>query len=540
MNSLILKHVLKNSLEHGKAQVKSVVSKVLGEDPKLRKNVKKVVEEISTTINTVDAWPENKKKKELLKLWPNAFEKKEEKEKCLPELKGKNKVFRFAPNPNGAATLGSSRGIVINGEYAKKNKGIFICRFDDTDPGTKRPLLDAYEWYVEDITWLGYKPDKVVILSDRLDIYYKRAAELIDKGVCYVCSCKAEKFQKLKAKAKPCPHRGQDKAKTKQLWEKMLSGKMEHGDAVLKIKTDLKNPNPAVRDWTCFRIIKIPHPLTGEKYCVWPLLDFAGAIEDHEQKVTNIIRGKDLRDSTTRQKYLYDYMGWTYPVTNYWGRVAVHEFGKLSTSGINKRIKQGEFFSWDDPRVPSIRALRRRGFKPEALREFWFSFGLSEKDVSASMRSLEAVNKKYIEESDRYYFVPNPKKIVVKNIPELDVKLKKHPEKPGIRAKYKFKGENTFYVPEIPKKEFRLKGAFNVKAGKYSGRDLKPGEKLQWVDANNCVDVEVMMPDASIIKGKAEKGVKKLKKGTVVQFERFGFVRIDLVGRSVKAWFTHK
>ena len=142
----------------------------------------------------------------------------------------------------------------------------------------------------------------------------------------------------------------------------MNNGTFDEGDAVVRVRTDMALPNPALRDWPALRIQHTPHPMVGDRYRVWPLLDFQSAIEDHEQGVTHIVRGKDLMVSTRKQTLLYEHLGWTYPETLYWGRVKVHEFGGFSTSSMRASLEQGERAGWGDLRLPTIQSFRRRGF----------------------------------------------------------------------------------------------------------------------------------------------------------------------------------
>ncbi len=543
MREIILKHALKNEVEHGKANVKTVVGKVLGEDTSLRSKAKEVIAEVEDVLKEISTWTNEEKRRKLLELWPDAFEKKiEEKErlKPLPDV-GDKVVMRFAPNPNGPPTLGSARGIVINGEYCRKYNGKYICRFDDTDPAKKAPIVEAYDWYLEDMEWMGYPPNKVVKASERIEYYYRAVDELIAKRVVYVCTCTHEAIRKQRATGKACKCRDRGQLDNKKRWDAMLKGEYDEGKAVLRVKTDMGHKDPAIRDWVAFRIIKTPHPLVGDKYVVWPMLDFEGALEDHLQGVTHIVRGKDLRDSTERQKYLYKYLEWEYPTTLYWGRVGILDFGKLSTSLMSKDIAAGKYTGWDDPRLPTVRALRRRGFQAEAIREFWLDFGLTQKDVNASMENLEAINRKLIEpNANRFYFTPNPEKIVVKGIPETRVRLLKHPDHPkrGERE-YFFSGEQEFYVPKKDVCDgFRLKGAFNIvrdgKGWKYDGKELRKNPKVQWV--SDPVECRVLMPKGKDMTGVCERELANQKKGTIVQLERVGYARVD--GKGVLV-FTH-
>ena len=191
--------------------------------------------------------------------------------------------------------------------------------------------------------------------------------------------------------------------------------------------------NPALRDWPALRIQHADHPMVGERYKVWPLLDFQSAIEDHLQGVTHIVRGKDLMDSTRKQTLLYEKFGWTYPETLYWGRVKVHEFGGFSTSQMKSDIAEGTYSGWDDPRLPTLRAMRRRGYDAGAMRKFWVDLGLNQKDISVPLSTLNSLNAKAVDaDAPRLSFVREPQTIVLdlSNV-ELDcVLLPIHPEHP--------------------------------------------------------------------------------------------------------------
>ncbi|MHC1600543.1 MAG: glutamate--tRNA ligase, partial [Candidatus Methanospirareceae archaeon] len=355
----IREYALQNAVRYGKSPKKDVVLKrMLAEHPELRKDAKNVLTVVQEEIKRIESMGKEEQVDALIKIAPELMAEINEKrsgeraEIGLPELphaKGENVVMRFAPNPNGAATLGSARGIIINSEYARMYNGKFILRFDDTDPVLKRPLLDAYSWYLEDCTWLDAEPDEVIVASERIELYYKYMEELLKKGAAYVCFCPAETFKQYKNHKRPCPHRAASVEENVRYWEKMLSGVYEEKEAVLRIKTDMASPDPALRDWVAFRVLKRDHPRVGKKYVVWPMLDFESAIEDHLLGLTHIIRGKDLMKSEKRQRFLYDHLGWEYPITILWGKIKMHEFGKFSTSELRKSIERGEYEGWDDP-----------------------------------------------------------------------------------------------------------------------------------------------------------------------------------------------
>ena len=550
MKELIVKHVVRNAAKYGKANEKAVIGKIIAENPELRSKAKELLEEIRKTIE----WFESLSEEEKEELFKKYAEEKEEKveERRLPPLENvKDKVvMRFAPNPNGPPTLGSARGIIINHEYAKMYKGKFILRFDDTDPRTKRPMIEAYDWYLEDCEWLGAKPDEVVYASRRIPIYYEHAEKLIEMGKAYVCFCEREEFKKYKDAGEECPHRNSAVEDNLEFWRKMLEGEYREGEAVLRIKTDMKHKDPAVRDWVAFRIIYEDHPLVGDAYFVYPTLDFESAIEDHLLGVTHILRGKDLADSEKRQRYIYKYFGWEYPVVKLWGRVSIHEFGKLSTSSIKKAIEEGRFTGWDDPRLPTLKALRRRGFEPEAIRNFFLSLGVGENDVSVSMKNLYAENRKIVDKkANRYFFVWDPVEVEIKGLEEREVEVPLHPNK---KEKRVLRGERRVYLTRddferFKGKEVRLKDFCNILLredfkAEFISFELKEAKKgkniIHWLPKSQALKCRVLGVERDY-EGFVESNVIG-EVDKVVQFERFAFCRIEKASEEeVLAIYTH-
>ena len=557
----IRKYALQNAVKYEKPPKEdAVVKKVLAEHPELRRDAKRVSTLVKEEIKRIESMSKEKRVEELTKMAPELVaelkvKEKEKREPGLPQLplaEGEKVVMRFAPNPNGAATLGSTRGIIVNSEYVKMHGGKFILRFDDTDPVLKRPLLEAYDWYLEDCAWLDAEPDEVIVASERMDLYYKYAEELIKKSAAYVCFCSAETFKTYKERKLPCPHRDVSVEANIECWEKMLKSFYEEKEAVLRIKTDMASADPALRDWVALRILKREHPRVGDKYVVWPTLDFESAIEDHLLGITHIIRGKDLMKSEKRQRFLYDHLGWRYPTTMVWGRIKVQEFGKLSTSELRKRIENGEYEGWDDPQLPTLKALRRRGFQPEAIRRFFISIGVTQTDIAVSMKNLYAENRKAVDAlASRYFFVRNPTEMKLKDGISFVAKALKHPSKEEYRE---IRTGNTVYISgdDFAKlkqgQRIRLKFLCDVEI-----------EQIEPLVANV---VETPAEDVSIIQWAPSEGIKVVVKkpdgtdegigepliaselGNVVQFERYGFVRIDSVveketGKEVVAYFTH-
>ncbi|MFH0863436.1 MAG: glutamate--tRNA ligase [Candidatus Altiarchaeota archaeon] len=452
----------------------------------------------------------------------------------------KGAVLRFAPNPNGPLSIGHARGVITNNYLAKKYGGKFILRFDDTDPKTKKPVKDAYGWIPEDCRWLGCEPDMVVTASENMDTYYSYAQELIKSGHAYICACEREAFKTLKDQKMACPHRNQTPEVSLSGWKGMLTSTKE-GESVLRIKTDMENPDPALRDWAAFRILEAEHPLVGKRYRVWPMLDFESAIEDHIRAVTHIIRGIDLADSGLKQKYLYDYFGWTYPEVILWGRLQIEETGKFSTSKMAQDIASGLLTGWDDPRIPTLRALRRRGIQAESIKELMLGFGLSDNAASLSLENLYSINRRNLDQkTNRYFFIPDPVKLLAVGMPGKTVRMPLHPsfKERGVREQCYDTGGCLF----IPKKDTDLKVGDVIKLmglsciavesvddgilkARYVPDENKKAKKVQCLqDYAQC---EVMKPDGGLDTGYCDPQCRELDVGTIVQFERYGFCRLD-------------
>jgi len=543
LDYIIRKYCLVNATEHeGVAQPKSVLGKILGDNPDLRSQVLTMRSRIDLAVEDVNRLSPEQQKKELEKMGGYVATKREER-KGLPDLERKDRfVVRFAPNPDGALHMGNARPAVLCDEYARKYNGKFILRYDDTDPKIKTPEKQFYRWIKDDLKWLGVRIHQEVIASKRLKTYYKYAEELIKKEAAYVCTC-GDKWKHNRDKSQPCECRRLDAKATMKRWKRMMSHSYKEGEAVLRIKTDMDAKNPAVRDWPAFRIVDHPrHPLQKAK--LWPLYNFASALDDYLTGVTHIFRGQEHSTNEVKQRFLYQHMGWTYPYVITLGRFSMSDM-VLSKSQIREGIAKRKFTGWDDPRLGTLRSLKRRGFLPEAIRQIIVDIGPKPSDVTISFENLSAYNRKLVDKSaKRFFFIPNPKRIVVRGLKIKNAKVPLHPEsKLGFRT---FKISDTFFIDsadfdQYSGLEIRLKDLTNIKLGEkseYTSSDTKSLPKIQWVPAGHTT-VRVIMPD-KIIKGYGELNIKKAKIGEVVQFERFGFVKIEkITGPQAVVVFSH-
>lgn len=540
---LIRKYVLINATEHaGQAQTKSVLGKLLADQPDLRARALELRPIIEDTVEDVNRLGLARQKSELDKLGGYQPIKHQER-KGLPEMeRGDKFVVRFAPNPDGALHLGNARPAVLCDEYAKKYKGKLILRFDDTDPKIKVPEKKFYKWIKDDLKWLGIKWHGEYVASKRLNIYYKYAETMIKSSSAYVCTC-GDEWKVLRDKSKACPCRSLDSRNQLRRWKRMFKG-FKEGEAVLRIKTDLEAKNPAVRDWPAFRIVDAPkHPLVKKK--LWPLYNFASAIDDHLLGVTHIFRGQEHSTNEVKQRFLYQHLRWEYPQVITLGRFSLSGM-VLSKSQIREGIERHIYNDWDDLRLGTLRSLNRRGFQPEALRQIIIEIGPKPSDLTVSMENLAAYNRKLIDKiANRYFFISDPKRIEVKGLKLKQIKIPLHPEaKRGFRS---ISIGKTFYIDtkdfeNCKGLEVRLKDLCNVKLGErseFTGFEVKPTPKIQWVSEKH-LQVKVITPEIEI-KGYGETGIAKEKPGSILQFERFGFVKIEKSGGNiVTAIWSHE
>ncbi len=574
LREFIRKAALLNAVGHdGKAQAGAMVGKILGEKAELRIRVKELAGIINIVVNEVNSLSPSEQKAIVEANWPETQKKHEAEEKKLPSLpnvdKYKQIVTRFSPNPDCVLHLGSARAILLSHEYARIYNGKFILRFEDTDPKIKRPSLKFYDSIRQDLKWLGCTVDEEYIQSDRLSIYYEYTEKLIGDSNAYVCECIPDVFRKMIIEKQACPCRDLPASENLERWHRMLDGGYTEGQAVVRVKTDLENPNPAVRDWPALRIIdtkKYPHPRVGSKYIVWPLYNLAAGLDDHLMGMTHIIRGKEHYTNMVRQKYMYDYLGWTYPEAIHYGRLKITG-ADLSKSKIVAGIKAGSYTGFDDPRLGTFAALRKRGITPEAIKKMIIDVGIKPNDVTLSWENLYSYNRKILDTtSSRYFFVAEPVELKVTQVPKrsFHVLLPLQPDKPGQYREYSINHEEndqlSFWVSKKdaetmePEKVFRLMELFNVKietkndsfvTAKFASESYEDVRKIkvqliQWIPEGTEFSSQVVMPDASVTEGFSEADCKKLKPDVIIQFERFGFVRVNEVGEKMVSYYAHK
>jgi len=553
----IYAYALENSAEHGEAREGNVLPKLF-QHGLTKDKIKDVILRVKEIIKEVNSLDESQRTAKLEKYKKYLKEKEvvEHGLKDLPNL-SKKMVFRLAPFPSGSLHIGNTKTYLLNAIYAEKYKGKIILVIDDTiGSDEKGIILEAYKLIPEAFDYLNVKYSKpIVYKSDRLEIYYKYAEEILKKDAAYVCSCPQEILRENRAKGIACKCRKLSVEDNLKRWKEMFS--VEEGKYVMRLKTDIKHKNPAFRDRVLFRISDKEHSRIGKKYRVWPLLEFSWAIDDHLLGVTHVIRGKELMIEGDMQNFIWDLFGWKKVEFIYTGLVKVEGIGgKLSKSKAQKEVLSGEYFGWEDPRTWSVQSFINRGILAESLREFVEKIGLNQKDAAVPIDDLYAINRRKLDaEANRYFFVENPVEILIKDFAKTklkEVKMKVHPEKIKTRnvlISEKICIPSTDFNDLKNEEKFRLMHLSDAIIDKKkkkvnlvdNSKDMKT-KKVHFVDSSSGVKTKVMMPTGAWHFGVAEKNISKLKEGEIIQFERFGFCKFhgrDRFSGEFVFWFAH-
>ena len=457
-------------------------------------------------------------------------------DKDLKEGRYTKVVTRFPPEPNGYLHIGHAKSILLNYGLAKQYGGQFNFRFDDTNPTKEK--TEFVQSIIDDIKWLGADfRDEVFFASDYFDAMYEAAIKLIKKGKAYVCDLTADEIREyrgtLTEPGKESPYRNRSIEENLSLFEAMKNGEFADGSKVLRAKIDMASPNMNMRDPVIYRIARMTHHNTGDKWCIYPMYDFAHPIEDAIEGITHSICTLEFED----HRPLYE---WVVTALEYPNPPRQIEFAKLYLTNvvtgkryIKKLVEDGIVDGWDDPRLVSLSALRRRGFTPESIKMFMELVGISKSNSSVDYAMLEYCIREDLKlKVPRMMAVLDPIKLVIDNYPEgqveyFDIDNNQENEAAGKR-KVAFSRElyieREDFMEEPPKKYFRLfpgnevrlKGAYFVRCVDYKkdeagniteihctydpetksgsgfeGRKVKG--TIHWVSAESAVDAEVRL-----------------------------------------------
>ena len=489
---------------------------------------------------------------------------------------------RFPPEPNGYLNIGHAKSICLNFSTAAKFNGKCNLRFDDTNP-TKEEV-EYVESIKEDVRWLGFEWDELCFASDYFDTMYECAVTLIKSGKAFVDSLNADEIREhrgtLTEPGKESPYRNRSVEENLSLFEDMKAGKYENGALVLRAKIDMSSPNMNMRDPVIYRIAHASHHRTGDNWCIYPMYDFAHPIEDAIEDITHSICTMEFEDHRPLYDWVLKETGWKQPPRQI-------EFARLNVTNtlmskryLKKLIDEGVVESWDDPRMPTISGMRRRGYTPESVREFCKRIGVAKANSLVEIAQLESCIREDLQNKvESRNVILDPLKVVITNYPEdksedCEVENNKNVPEMGFR---KIPFSRELYVEredfmEVPvKKYFRLfpgnevrfKGAYFITCNEVvkdadgnitelrcsydpatrSGAGEEPRKvrgTIHWVDARTAVPIsvrefdylkkddgsgeEVLNPDSiRTFNAFAEPCISESKKGQRYQFFRHGY-----------------
>lgn len=561
VEEIIRKAALENAVKfNGKASSGAVIGKVMAEVPDAKSNMRTIKPKIDAILQEINALSPEQQKAELLKINPNhekqqQEKKKENKEKRfeLPELQGAVEgkvVTRIAPEPSKYNHVGHAISFTLNYMYAQKYKGKCILRFDDTNPeASKQEYVDGVE---EDVLkYLNIKIDKKMFASDNIKKYLDYGTQLIEQGRAYTSTQTPQQMSADRRAMKDSEDRNKSAEQILKEWNAMLTGEYEGGDISLRLKISMQHKNAVMRDPVIFRVIKSEHYKQGNTYNVWPMYDFESAIEDAQ--VTHVLRSNEFESRIELHDYIRSLFDLPNPVVKQYTRANVT--GAITQGReIRAKIEGKEFLGWDDPRLVTLKALKRRGIIPEVYYELAKVIGMSKTNSEIDFTVISSISRRLLDASaKRFFFIEKPVEICITNAPEKTLELDMHPRLDlGIRT---FAVNQQYLLEEkdvasFKKGEFvRLIDNLNFKYGDVSeyvsdeyNEFKEKGEKIiHFLPKDETVAVEIMMPDTTVVTGVAESSIKMLKVGEVIQFQRFGFCRLDAIENNVyKFWYTHE
>lgn len=518
----------------------------------------------------------------------------------LSSGKVKTVCTRFPPEPNGYLHIGHAKSLCINFGIKEKYNGKCNLRFDDTNPSKED--TEYVESIKSDIEWLGFKWDKLLFASDYFDVMFDCAVKLINKGLAYVSDETAEEIRQsrgtLTEPGRESPYRSRSVEENLKLFYEMRDGKYEDGSKVLRAKIDMASPNLNMRDPVIYRVLRASHHNTGDKWCIYPMYDFAHPIEDAHEGITHSICTLEFED----HRPLYDWVvrECEFPAP----QPQQIEFARLNITNtimskryLKKLVDEGKVMGWDDPRMPTLSGLRRRGYPAAALRDFCERIGVAKANSEVEEAYLQAcVRDELNRTADRVMAVFDPLKVVLTNYEGQEVlSVENNPNAetltyrsvPFSKVIYIDRSDFALVPPPKyyrlkPEGVVRLKGAYIIRCDEAvtdgdgnvtelhcsvvpnskSGEDtsgVKVKGVIQWVDASTCVDVTVrklqsLLTDVvdgvtdfnerfnenslKVVSAKAERSLLDAKVEDKFQFMRVGYYVLDKDSRGGQLVFN--
>lgn len=551
--SLIRKYAVKNAIDYGKARMEKVLGKVIKSVPKEDiKNLKLSIEETIKEVNSLSKEQLHKEYESYEQEFEEQYEKKAEaSSKPRMELDGAqsgNFATRFAPEPSGYLHIGHASAAFLASKFAKIYKGKVFLYFDDTNP--EKETQEFVDSDKKDLKWLHIKFDREYYASDSIEKLYDYARQLIKSEKAYACDCNPEETKRNRFEGIECRHRNTKSEDNLKKFQDMLDNKYEEEKIVIRIKGDMKSLNTTLRDPTIMRIKMHAHYRQGKKYVVWPTYDFNTPINDSINGVTDAIRTTEYNLRGELYDMVLDYLNLRKPRMHLHARISIKGQPRQKRE-IRKLIDEGLLEGYDDPRLVTIAALKRRGIEPEAIKEFVLKFGMSNVDSVVDLAPLLAESKRIVDPvAKRLYYVQSPVAVEAKNFKSSEVELNLHPSNDLGSRKYTVK--NKFYISNEDATDLKdndvikLKGLFNLKLKKSGSSwtgditDQETQKRFQWVCDGNYLPCKVLVPEdpldsegnfrkgsLKVSDGYVENYAANLKEHEIVQFERFGFCILD-------------
>ena len=455
---------------------------------------------------------------------------------------------RFPPEPNGYLHIGHAKSICLNFGMAEKNKGFCNLRFDDTNPVKEEQ--EYVQSIIEDVKWLGFDwEDRLYYASDYFDQMYDFAIQLIRDGKAFVCDLSSDEIRNtrgtLKDPGTESPYRHRSIDENLELFKKMRAGDFRDGEKVLRAKIDTAHPNLNMRDPVMYRILHATHQRTGNKWCIYPMYDWAHGLEDSIEKITHSICTLEFEDHRPLYDWYLDQLNTNHPQQIEFARLNLN-FTVMSKRKLKQLVDENFVNGWDDPRMPTISGLRRRGYTPEAVRNFAESVGVTKRDSVIDVVRLEnSLREQLNKQAPRVLGVLDPLKVIITNYPSIEAEYLdaiNNPEDPDAGSRElpfskELYIEQSDFMEDPPKKFFRLGPGREVrlryayfirceemvkdKTGKVveihctydpetKGGNAPDGRKVKgtihWVSAKHAVEAEVRMYDRLFLKENPEEG----------------------------------
>ena len=455
---------------------------------------------------------------------------------------------RFPPEPNGYLHIGHAKSICLNFGMAEKNKGFCNLRFDDTNPVKEEQ--EYVQSIIEDVKWLGFDwEDRLYYASDYFDQMYDFAIQLIRDGKAFVCDLSSDEIRNtrgtLKDPGTESPYRHRSIDENLELFKKMRAGDFRDGEKVLRAKIDTAHPNLNMRDPVMYRILHATHQRTGNKWCIYPMYDWAHGLEDSIEKITHSICTLEFEDHRPLYDWYLDQLNTNHPQQIEFARLNLN-FTVMSKRKLKQLVDENFVNGWDDPRMPTISGLRRRGYTPEAVRNFAESVGVTKRDSVIDVVRLEnSLREQLNKQAPRVLGVLDPLKVIITNYPSKEAEYLdaiNNPEDPDAGSRElpfskELYIEQSDFMEDPPKKFFRLGPGREVrlryayfirceemvkdKTGKVveihctydpetKGGNAPDGRKVKgtihWVSAKHAVEAEVRMYDRLFLKENPEEG----------------------------------